>query len=73
MIVDWVDEMSQEELLVAHIRQLERKPGDVEWATMRTKEVGTRNKAKFDKKHRLRSRKIEEGDWLLVYDSSLDN
>ena len=25
------------------------------------------------KKHRLRQRKIEEGDWVLVYDISLDN
>ena len=27
----------------------------------------------MDRTHRLRPRKIEEGDWVLVYDSSLDN
>ena len=32
-----------------------------------------RNKGRFDQTHRLRLRKIEEGDWVLVYDSSLDN
>ena len=32
-----------------------------------------RNKARFDQTYRLRPRKIEEGDWMLVYDSSLDN
>ena len=32
-----------------------------------------RNKARFDRTHRLKPRKIEEGDWVLVYDNSLDN
>ena len=33
----------------------------------------TKNKARFDRTHRLRPKKIKEGDWVLVYDSSLDN
>ena len=32
-----------------------------------------KNKICFDKTHRIRPKKIEEGDWVLVYDSSLDN
>ena len=32
-----------------------------------------KNKGRFDQTHRLRPKKIEEGDWVLVYDSSLDN
>ena len=32
-----------------------------------------RNKARFDRTHWLRPSKIEEGDWVLVYDSNLDN
>ena len=32
-----------------------------------------RNKARFDRTHRLRPKKIEEGDWVLVYDNSLNN
>jgi hypothetical protein len=32
-----------------------------------------RNKERFDRTHRLRPKKIEEGDWVLIYDSSLDN
>ena len=34
MAFDWANEMSREELLVAHIRQLERRPEDVERATV---------------------------------------
>ena len=35
--------------------------------------VRLRTKGRFDRTHRLRPRKIEEGDWVLVYDSRLDN
>ena len=70
---DWKDEMSREELLAARIRQLERRPEDVERATKNLRMARIRNKAQLDRTHRLRPRKIEEGDWVLVYDSSLDN
>ena len=40
---------------------------------MNVKEVRLQNKGWFDRTHRLRPRKIEEGDWVLVYNSSLDN
>ena len=49
------------------------KPEDVERATARVKEARIRNKARFDRTHRLRPRKIEEGNWVLVYDNNLDN
>ena len=45
----------------------------MERAAARVKEARIRNKARFDRTHRLWPRKIEEGDWVLVYDSSLDN
>ena len=32
-----------------------------------------KNKGWFDRTHRLRPKKIEEGNWVLVYDRSLDN
>ena len=32
-----------------------------------------KNKIWFDKTHRLRPKKIEEGDWVLVYENNLDN
>ena len=63
--------MSREELLAARIRLLE--PEDLERATEKLRVARIRNKGRFDRTHRLRSRKIEEGDWVLVYDSSLDN
>jgi hypothetical protein len=71
--IDWRDEMSREELLAARIRQLERRPEDVELAAEKLRVSRTKNKARFDRTHRLRPKKIEEGDWVLVYDSSLDN
>ena len=32
-----------------------------------------KNNVWFDQTHRLRPKKIEEGNWVLVYDNSLDN
>ena len=72
-VLGWKDEMSREELLAARIRQLERRPEDVEKAREKLRMARKRNKARFDRTHRLRPKKIEEGDWVLVYDSSLDN
>jgi hypothetical protein len=65
--------MSREELLAARIRQFEQRPEDVERATEKLRAARLGNKERFDRTHRLRPKKIEEGDWVLVYDSSLDN
>lgn len=40
---------------------------------MRLKEARIKNKELFDKKHRLHPKPIEKGDWVLIYDNSLDN
>ena len=71
--VDWRDEMSQEDLLAARIQQLERRPEDVERGGGKLRAARVKNKERFDRTHRLRPKKIEEGDWVLVYDNSLDN
>ena len=65
--------MSQEELLVAWIRQFERRPEDVERAAEKLRLARLKNKGRFDQTHRLRLKKIEEGDWVLVYDNNLNN
>ena len=65
--------MSQEELLATWIRQLERRPKDLEHARKIMEATRVKNKIRFDKTHRLRPKTIEEGDWVLVYDNSLDN
>ena len=65
--------MSREELLVARIRQLERRPEDVERAAEKLGTARVKNKERFDPSHRLRPKKIEEGDWVLVYDNNLHN
>ena len=67
------EEMTREDLLATRIQQLERRLEDVELAIERLRQARLKNKENFDKKHRLRKREIEEGDWVLVYDSSLDN
>jgi hypothetical protein len=71
--VDWKDEMSREELLAARIWQLERRPEDVERAAEKLKVARLKNKERFDRTHRLRPKKIKDGDWVLVYVSSFDN
>ena len=71
--VDRRDEMSREDLLAARIRQLDRRPEDVERAAEKLRAARVKNKERFDRTPRLRPKKIEEGDWVLVYDSSLDN
>jgi hypothetical protein len=71
--LEWRNEMSRDELLAARIQQLERRPEDVEQAAEKLRTARIRSKDRFDRTHRLRLKKIEEGDWVLVYDSSLDN
>ena len=73
MVVNIMDKMSREELLVAQIRQLERRPEDVERARAKVQEARLKNKEQFDRLHRLRPRKVEQGNWVLVYDNSLEN
>ncbi|KAL3680996.1 hypothetical protein R1sor_023952 [Riccia sorocarpa] len=72
-VLPWVDNLTREELLELRIRQLEQRDEDVKLALERLKTTRLNNKDTFDRKHRLRPRPIEEGDWVLVYDSSLDN
>ena len=43
MVVDWMDEMNQEELLATRIQQLERQPEDVERARVKVKEAQMKN------------------------------
>ena len=52
---------------------MERNLEDIEVAKARLKNERLKNKKDFDKRHRLCPRKIVERDWVLVYDSSLDN
>jgi hypothetical protein len=45
----------------------------MECAAEKLRTARMKNKERFDRTYRLRPKKIEEGDWVLVYDSSLDN
>ena len=72
-VLPWKEEMSREELLAVQIRQLEGRPEDVADAVRRQQEAWFRSKYQFDKKHRLQPQKIEETDWMIVYNNSLDH
>ncbi|KAL3685685.1 hypothetical protein R1sor_003707 [Riccia sorocarpa] len=72
-VLPWKDGMTREELLELRIRQLEQRAEDVGIALEKLKHARLRNKDRFDKRHRLRPKPIREGDWVLVYDNSLDN
>ncbi|KAL3702292.1 hypothetical protein R1sor_020314 [Riccia sorocarpa] len=69
----WEDGVDHETLLVWRIRQLERREEDLADAHEKLKQARLKNKFRFDKTHRLRPKPIQPGDWVLVYDSSLEN
>jgi hypothetical protein len=69
----WEDNIDRVDLLALRIRQLERREEDLEEAYIRLRDARLKNKERFDSTHRLRKNPIREGDWVLVYDSSLDH
>ena len=73
MLLDWEDGITRERLMELRIQQLERLPEDHRIALEKLKASRLNNKERFDKTHRLRSKPIEVGDWVLVFDSSLEH
>jgi hypothetical protein len=73
MFLSWEDGISRERLLELRIQQLERLPEDVGIALEKMKAARLSNKERFDKTHRIRRKKIREGDWVLVFDSTLEH
>jgi hypothetical protein len=73
MLLDWNDGITRERLLELRIQQLERLPEDHRSALEKLKASRLGNKERFDRTHRLRSKPIEVGDWVLVFDSSLEH
>ncbi|KAL3699107.1 hypothetical protein R1sor_017129 [Riccia sorocarpa] len=69
----WEDGVDRETLLAWRIRQLERREEDLAEAQEKLKQARLKNKSRFDKTHRLRPKPIQPGDWVLVYDSTLEN
>lgn len=45
----------------------------MEVALERLKSARLGNKERFDKTHRLRMKKIEQGDWVLMFDCTLEH
>jgi hypothetical protein len=73
LMLNWEDDITRERLLELRIQQLERLPEDQEIALEKLKAARLHNKERFDKTHRLRSKSINVGDWVLVFDSSLEH
>ncbi|KAL3682085.1 hypothetical protein R1sor_000107 [Riccia sorocarpa] len=69
----WEDGVDHETLLAWRIRQLERREEDLADAQEKLKQTRLKNKFRFDKTHRLRPKPIQHGDWVLVYDNTLEN
>ena len=49
------------------------RPEDVERAAEKLLVARVKNEEQFERAHRPRPKKVEEGDWVLVYDNNLDN
>ena len=64
MAIDWADEMSREELVVAWIRQLELRPEDIKRAMARLEKAQRKNKERFSQVHRLAPTEENRG-WRL--------
>ena len=73
VFLSWEDNISRERLLELRIQQLGRLPEDMEVALEKLKVARPGNKERFDKIHRLRMKKIEKGDWMLVFDSTFEH
>ena len=73
VFLEWRDGITRERLLELRIQQLERLPEDQKIALERLKASRLNNKERFDKTHRLRTKSIQVGDWVLVFDSSLEH
>lgn len=54
------------------IQQLEQRPEVIETTIKKLKQAREKNKENFDRKHQLRSKTIQNGDLVLVYDISFD-
>ena len=73
VFLSWEDGISRERLLELRIQQLGRLPENLDIALEKMKAARLSNKERFDKTHRLRIKKIREGDWVLVFDSTLEH
>jgi hypothetical protein len=73
VFLEWKDSITTERLLALRIQQLERLHEDQKIALEKLKAARLGNKERFDKNHRLRTKSIQIGDWVLVFDSSLEH
>ena len=73
VFLDCKDGIIREGLLELRIQQLERLPENQKIALEKLKTTRLINKDRFDKTHRLRTIGIQIGDWVLVFDSSLEH
>jgi hypothetical protein len=70
--MDWSDQMSTKEFIESRIKHFDLNLGKIKVAREKVKAARLKNKARFDKTHRLRPIPIKEQDWVLIFDNSLD-
>ena len=71
--ITWEDGVSRDELLARRIEHFAQTPAKIEQALIKIKKARLKNKEYFDKRHRIRPRSIEVGDWVLISQGGLEN
>ena len=70
--IEWKDGVSKEELLQRRIEQFDQTPEKIAIALAKMKQRRLASKTRFDKTHRLRPQRIQEGDWVLILEGGLE-
>jgi hypothetical protein len=70
-VIRWRFPMKREDLLAAQIRQLERRPGDIERAREKIMKARAVGKARWDSSRQIRKVGLEEGELVLVLDGTM--
>jgi len=70
--VNWLQVRTREDLLIARMTQLDERVLDEGHASERLERARRDNKEYFDRTRRLRSKRLEVGDLVLVHDTRID-
>jgi hypothetical protein len=71
--IAWEDNVSNKKFLLKRIELFDQTPAKVAEAIEKVKAKRMANKPRFDKKHQLKPKPIEEGDWVLIAEGGLKN
>ena len=69
----WDSVISTADLLAVRARQVQRRNKDFKEAALYLQRTRAENQELFNEKHRLRAKDFNVGDFVLLYDTKLDN